>query len=162
MIPMQPSARIVNGTLRVFGSNGLDNIAVNSGPGGISVVVNRVTLFSTPATAVTSIFVDAGSGNDLVTIAAGLKISAELNGGAGNDRLIGGAGNDRLLGGTGNDNLLGGNGDDYLDGGFGDDTLNGQAGSNNLIGGLGNDVLYVSRTLDLFDAGPGRNRMLFR
>jgi membrane-associated phospholipid phosphatase len=90
MIPMQPSASIVNGTLRVFGSNGLDNIAVNSGPSGISVVVNRVALFSTPATAVTSIFVDAGSGNDLVTIAAGLQISAELNGGAGNDRLIGG------------------------------------------------------------------------
>lgn len=162
MIPMQPSARIVNGSLRVFGSNGIDNIAVNSGPGGISVVVNRVTLFSTPTAGVTSILVDAGSGNDLVTIAAGLQISTELNGGAGNDRLIGGAGNDRLLGGTGNDNLLGGNGDDYLDGGFGDDTLNGQAGNNNLIGGLGNDVLYVSRTLDLFHAGPGRNRMLFR
>jgi Ca2+-binding RTX toxin-like protein len=57
---------------------------------------------------------------------------------------------------------MGGNGDDYLDGGHGDDTLNGQAGRNNLIGGLGNDVLYVSRTLDLFDAGPDRNRILFR
>lgn len=162
MIPMQPAARVVGSTLQVFGSNAIDNIAVNVGAAGISVVVNRLTLLSVPVATVTSILVDAGSGNDLVTIAAGLQISAELNGGAGNDRLIGGSGNDRLLGGTGNDNLLGGAGDDHLDGGFGDDTLNGQAGSNKLIGGLGNDVLYVARTLDLFDAGPGRNRMLFR
>lgn len=162
MLPMQPAARLVGSTLNVFGSNGLDSIAVNVGTTGISVVINGLTRLSTPVASVSRIFVDAGAGNDLVTIAAGLQISAELNGGAGNDRLIGGAGNDRLIGGTGNDNLMGGNGDDYLDGGHGDDTLNGQAGRNNLIGGLGNDVLYVARTLDLFDAGPDRNRILFR
>lgn len=162
MLPMQPSARLVGSTLNIFGSNALDNIAVNVGTTGISVVINGLTRLSTPVASVSRIFVDAGAGNDLVTIAAGLQISAELNGGAGNDRLVGGAGNDRLIGGTGNDNLMGGNGDDYLDGGHGDDTLNGQAGRNNLIGGLGNDVLYVSRTLDLFDAGPDRNRILFR
>lgn len=162
MLPMQPSARLVGSTLNVFGSNGPDNIAVNVGTTGISVVINGRTRFSTSVASVSRIYVDAGAGNDLVTIAAGLQISAELTGGAGNDRLIGGGGNDRLIGGTGNDHLLGGNGDDFLDGGHGNDTLNGQAGRNNLIGGLGNDVLYVSRTLDLFDAGPDRNRILFR
>ncbi|MEY3176618.1 MAG: Serralysin precursor [Planctomycetota bacterium] len=162
MLPMQPAARLMNGSLQIFGSGGIDNIAVNAGAGGITVVVNRLTLFSTPTSAVTSIFVDAGAGNDLVTISAALLIPAELNGGAGNDRLTGGSGNDRLLGGSGNDTLFGGNGDDYLNGGLGNDTLNGQAGSNNLIGGLGSDVLFVSRALDLFDGGPDRNRILFR
>ncbi|MFM7055589.1 MAG: hypothetical protein ACKO2P_01565, partial [Planctomycetota bacterium] len=162
MLPMQPSARLVGTTLMVFGSNGIDNIAVNSGAAGVSVIINTLTRFTTPLASVTRILVDAGAGNDLVVIAAGLQISAELNGGAGNDRLTGGSGNDRLIGGTGNDTLLGGDGDDYLDGGHGDDTLNGQAGSNTLLGALGNDVLYVSRALDLFDAGPDRNRILFR
>ena len=162
MLPMQPAARLVGSTLYIFGSNGNDNILADSTPTGVSVIINTRTRFTTPLMSVTRIFVDAGAGNDLVVIAAGLQISAELNGGTGNDQLTGGAGDDRLLGGIGNDTLLGGAGDDFLDGGYGNDTLNGQAGRNTLIGGPGNDVLHVSRALDLFDGGPDRNRILFR
>lgn len=162
MLPMKSGVRLVNGALQISGTGGIDAIVVNQTFGNVNVVINRLNVFSGAAASVSKICVDAGAGNDSVTIAADLAITAELNGGAGNDRLTGGAGNDRLLGGPGNDTLLGGAGDDYLDGGIGNDTLNGQTGSNQLFGGLGNNVLYVSRALDLFNAGPDRNRMLFR
>jgi hypothetical protein len=162
MLPMKSGVRLVNGALQISGTGGIDTIVVSRTAGNINVVINRLNVFSAAAASVSKICVDAGAGNDSVTIAADLAITAELNGGAGNDRLTGGAGNDRLLGGPGNDTLLGGAGDDYLDGGIGNDTLNGQTGSNQLFGGLGNNVLYVSRALDLFNAGPDRNRMLFR
>jgi Ca2+-binding RTX toxin-like protein len=162
MLPMKSGVRLVNGALQISGTGGIDTIVVNQTFGNVNVVINRLNVFSGAAASVSKICVDAGAGNDSVMIAADLAITAELNGGAGNDRLTGGAGNDRLLGGPGNDTLLGGAGDDYLDGGIGNDTLNGQTGSNQLFGGLGNNVLYVSRALDLFNAGPDRNRMLFR
>lgn len=162
MLPMKAGARVVNGALQISGTGGIDSIAVNQTAGKVKVVINRMNVFSGSTAAISKIFVDAGAGNDSVTIAANLAIDATIYGGAGNDRLTGGAGNDRLLGGPGNDTLLGGAGDDYLDGGIGNDTLNGQTGRNQLIGGPGNDVLFVSRALDLFDGGPDRNRIVFR
>src|SRR5207249_9176097 len=60
------------------------------------------------------IFVDAGGGNDSVTINAG---SAILLGGDGNDRLFGGRMRDILIGGTGQDQLFGNAGQDILIGG---------------------------------------------
>ena len=162
MLPMKSGARIVDGALQISGTGGIDTIVVSQAAGNVNVVINRLNVFSGVAASITKICVDAGGGSDSVTIAADITIAAELSGGAGNDRLTGGAGNDRLIGGPGNDFLLGGAGNDYLDGGLGNDTLNGQTGSNQLLGGLGNDVLYVSRALDLFDAGPDRNRLLFR
>lgn len=162
MLPMQSGARLVNGSLQVSGTGGIDTIAINRSAARINVMINRAVVFSTPVDSVSKICVDAGSGNDTVTVAADLAIAAELSGGAGNDRLTGGAGNDRLVGGSGDDTLLGGAGNDVLDGGLGNDSLNGQTGSNQLLGGAGNDVLFISRALDLFDGGPDRNRLLFR
>ncbi|MGL4960572.1 MAG: calcium-binding protein [Inquilinus sp.] len=60
-----------------------------------------------------------GSGNDIVTSAAG---SDQLFGYAGNDTLVGAAGADQLDGGDGNDVLRGGAGADAIDGGTGIDT----------------------------------------
>jgi serralysin len=92
--------------------------------------------------------VNAGGGDDRVTVARAVAIPVTMRGGAGNDTLFGGSGPDKLLGGDGNDLLVGGRGDDVLYGGSGNDVLRGGPGNDVLRGGPGNDVLR---------GGPGEN-----
>jgi Ca2+-binding RTX toxin-like protein len=92
--------------------------------------------------------VNAGGGNDSVTVAQAVSIPVTLRGGAGNDTLVGGSGPDKLLGGTGNDRLVGGRGNDVLYGGPGNDVL---------IGGPGNDVLSGGPGHDVLRGGSGEN-----
>ncbi len=61
--------------------------------------------------------------------------------------LDGGAGNDRVVGGRSDDDLFGGAGDDYLEGGTGDDQLTGGAGDDVINGGPGWDAVYLSGDL---------------
>src|SRR5436190_293989 len=71
-----------------------------------------------PLAGVKSILVNAGDGNDSVSVAGGTKyrlaIPATLNGGNGNDSLTGGEAGDLLNGNAGDDLLNGGVGDDSL------------------------------------------------
>lgn len=108
-------SRLSNGSLRVTdGSRRLGDFA------GISRVI-----------------VDAGAGNDRVSVASRVTIPVELHGGEGNDSLSGGARNDQLFGGEGHDSLNSGNGHDALFGGAGNDVL---------LGGRGVVDLRWSRT----------------
>jgi Ca2+-binding RTX toxin-like protein len=93
------------------------------------------------ATAIGGFEVNAGGGNDKVTVAREVPISVSLRGGSGSDELIGGAGADALLGGPGDDRLVGRGGADSLIGGDGNDRLVGCSGNDLLRGGPGNDVL---------------------
>jgi Ca2+-binding RTX toxin-like protein len=92
--------------------------------------------------------VNAGGGNDSITVARTVPAPVTLRGGPGNDRLVGGAGDDRLIGGAGDDTLIGRAGNDTLFGGPGDDRL---------IGGPGNDVLRGEAGEDVLLAGSGEN-----
>jgi Ca2+-binding RTX toxin-like protein len=78
---------------------------------------------------------DGGTGNDV------------LRGGAGNDTLEGGAGIDKLYGNDGHDKLYGGADRDVLEGGAGTDTLDGgyDGKADVLRGGLGADVFRLHR-----------------
>lgn len=58
----------------------------------------------------------------------GSAIANNLDGGAGNDRILGGEGNDTLIGGSGNDDLYGDGGLDTLNGGLGIDRCDVGAG----------------------------------
>ncbi len=83
--------------------------------------------------AATSITVNAGNGDDLITS------------GDGNDVLLGQAGNDSLLGGAGNDSLDGGAGvGELLAGGDGNDTIVLGANVTEAEGSIGNDVFLAS------------------
>jgi Ca2+-binding RTX toxin-like protein len=82
------------------------------------------------------IVVNAQAGDDDVTVAGSIGLTAWLYGGAGNDDLKGGGGDDALLGGAGNDHLTGGQGRDLLIGGQGADRIVGSAGDDILIAGF--------------------------
>ena len=103
-----------------------------------------------PAPDVSGFEVNAGEGDDTVTVAREVPVGVTLRGGPGNDRLVGGAGNDKLIGGSGNDVLVGGAGNDLLIGGPGNDTL---------IGGPGNDVLRGGPGQDILNGGSGSNEL---
>ncbi|NVD98345.1 calcium-binding protein [Massilia sp. BJB1822] len=106
-----------------------------------------------------SIQVQAGEGNDSISVISGHnRLSGEggndqLRGGEGHDTLDGGSGSDTLIGGNGNDVLLGGAGDDSLDGGAGNDLLQGDAGNDTLIGDNGSDTLVGGTGNDTYIIG---------
>src|SRR5262249_24597558 len=90
-------------------------------------------------------------GNDNIQVAGGVRLSAWLYGGNGNDRLKGGNGNDFLFGGAGNDTLLGGQGNDVLVGDLGEDRLDGEAGNDVLIAGSASATLTDTAIKSLID-----------
>lgn len=95
--------------------------------------------------------VNAGGGDDSVTVMREVPIPVTLRGGPGLDRLIGGSGGDKLIGGVGDDTLVGRAGADSLFGGPGDDRL---------IGGSGNDLLNGDGGEDVLLGGSGRNELV--
>jgi len=103
-----------------------------------------VTFFNTNSVA--RIVVNAGAGNDTVSVAAAVTKNAVIDGGDGDDDLTGGGGNDVITGGAGNDSLNGGSGNDVLDAG---------AGNNRLRGGAGNDRMTAGTGADDFDGNLG-------
>ncbi|MGH2974952.1 MAG: hypothetical protein ACRDLL_08820 [Solirubrobacterales bacterium] len=92
--------------------------------------------------------VNAGVGDDKVTVSSAITVPVTLRGGLGRDALVGGGGADKLLGGPGNDRLIGGAGDDLIYGGPGNDLIRGGAGDDVLRGGPGRDS---------FAPGSGQN-----
>ncbi|MBB3145248.1 Ca2+-binding RTX toxin-like protein [Phyllobacterium trifolii] len=79
------------------------------------------------------------SGNDEITLSAGINLNLRVNGLSGNDfidgrgfgvasRFDGGDGSDQIYGGAGINTINGDNGNDYIDGGGGADRLTGGAG----------------------------------
>lgn len=75
-----------------------------------------------PASAITQLVIDTGTGNDDVRVSA--PQPAAIYGGAGDDTLRGGSGATQFFGQQGNDTLVAGNGaGNALDGGTGSNTL---------------------------------------
>jgi Ca2+-binding RTX toxin-like protein len=92
--------------------------------------------------------VNAGVGDDKVTVSSTVAVPVTLRGGPGRDVLAGGAGADKLIGGPGDDRLYGGPGDDLIYGGPGDDLLSGGPGDDVLHGGPGRDAFRPSSGQD--------------
>lgn len=138
------------GELRVPGTNLADVITVAVVSDQIRVTVNGA-VESYAIRTVTRVEVDAGLGNDQVTVNAGLVPTSvlggdgndvvtgglandTLNGGPGIDTINGGGGDDRIVGGTGRDVLFGGGGDDWIESRDGEpDTVNGGAGYDSVL-----------------------------
>ncbi|HYJ21770.1 MAG TPA: hypothetical protein VEW07_07095 [Solirubrobacterales bacterium] len=103
------------------------------------------------ATAIAGFEVNAGGGDDSVTVAPEVPIAVTLRGGPGHDRLVGGGAADKLVGGAGDDQLIGRAGSDSIFGGSGNDRL---------IGGVGNDILHGDSGEDVLLGGPGLNSLV--
>jgi hypothetical protein len=108
--------------------------AFELGPGCTRPASPAVAVCDRPLSAVRSVDVDLGNGNDAFAV-RGLALTAEsfgdpvtVRGGAGDDKLSGGGGSDTLLGGAGNDVLEGGDGADRMSGGAGNDLIQAKAG----------------------------------
>ena len=128
------SITIHHDMLKVLGTRGSDTISVaidSQDPTKLDVTLNSDHMQQFDLASVKRIWVNAGKGNDAVTVDAAVIVNATL---------IGGAGNDSLTGGGGNDLLVGGGGDDVLSGGAGNDTLSGGGGSDMITGGTGADT----------------------
>jgi Ca2+-binding RTX toxin-like protein len=136
------TAALNAGLLSVTGTAGNDTILIGlNASGQVRVNDNSViSLFN--AADVTSISVDAGNGNDNVTMQNLISKPAVIHGGAGNDMIQGGEGADKLYGDGGADVIRGFGGNDSIYAGTGNDTCFGGAGHDSIEGGTGSDYLY--------------------
>lgn len=140
------------GMLSVTGSTLNDQITV-SYASSIWTITNDEWSVTKTGTA-TKLSINAGKGDDTVTIDSSVTIPTTLIGDLGNDALIAASGASSLNGGAGNDTLIGGDAADKLYGAAGDDSLDGGAGDDLLQGGLGSDILTLgsgNNTLDFSD-----------
>lgn len=163
------SADLTAGVLTITGTAKNDDIVVSLNSAGDTITVKErassrfkrgsVTTTTFDAVDVTSIVVNAGAGNDSVTLkgtrSTALEIAASLVGGDGNDRLSAAGGADTVDGGAGDDDLFGGAGNDLLNGGAGDDLIRGGDGTDSLNGDDGDDLLIATddETTDIVDGG---------
>jgi Ca2+-binding RTX toxin-like protein len=101
--------------------------------------------------------IDAGGGNDVITLGNGLNF---VQGGSGDDTIIAGNGNNLLLdGGDGNDTITTGNGNNNIAGGNGDDTITVGNGNNTIDAGSGDNVILVGNGDNQITAGDGDNEL---
>ena len=160
------SVLLVNGVLKIQGTDGNDNVVLRRTSNGSKIEVSTkfsgagCKVFTFNTCNVQSIDMTLCGGDDVANLGGAnsggcgvalITVPAVIDGGAGNDTLTGGGGNDRLTGGLGNDCLNGGRGNDFLLGGAGNDTL---------IGGDGNDVLSGGEGCDNLSGGAGRDILI--
>ena len=129
---------------------------------------------------VQSIYAEGGAKSDVIDL-RGVRSTATISGGSGNDTIYASRGGglyngddgmdvivghadeddgftgakDTINGGNGDDTLTGNGGNDTIDGGSGNDHLYGNAGNDTLTGGDGNDILYGGDGKDTLNGNAG-------
>ena len=146
------SSTVVDGVLQVNGTSKNDVIVVG-GAAGVQI-----------PDGVTSILVNGGRGNDVITVDSSVNLPTKIYGSDGDDTITGGFGADRIIAGDGNDVVYAGNakdivygeaGDDYLRGGSGTDLCDGGDGRDTIIADTGNDHLWGGANPDNLRGGVG-------
>ncbi len=134
-------AKVSKGTLKITGNGAGDKLALRLQKGNKNVLVvdvkaNGTADFSFARSAFKRIVVNAGAGNDTVSIVEtrGAFTNTEkttLNGGAGKDRLVGGRFAETFAGNRGDDTISGRKGNDRVlwTAGEGNDKIDGEAGA---------------------------------
>lgn len=156
----------------IIGDQNNDQISLDQKPSGAVILTSNLAPSSgLPITIgkARSVYVETLSGNDVITATPRFRSSLWVDAGAGNDFIHGGAGADHLSGGPGNDTISAGTGNDFLYAGSGNDTLKAgrgndalYAGSGNdrVVGGPGEDQLFGGAGNDTLIAGTGNNFMV--
>jgi Ca2+-binding RTX toxin-like protein len=151
------STSLINGVLRVTGTNGANRVDIDQNAGTIYVFENLILTRLAPVTQVNAIAFDAYGGNDTLLATPAVTKNITVYAGAGDDYIQTGSGNDNVLlglgndyvdSGAGNDNLDGSDGTDTMWGGLGNDTISGALGTDFVFGGADNDLIYGSENDD--------------
>jgi hypothetical protein len=143
---------VIGGVLYIVGGNSTSDIVVITQSGNtitVGATFNSNNPVTFNASSITDIQVRTRGGNDIVATSSDVTTTMTIDGGAGNDLLTGGSGRDVIIGGTGNDILYVGAGNDTLLGGDGNDDLCGGDGNDVLVGGNGNDILNGGNGRDI-------------
>lgn len=150
----------VSGLLVITGTGVADNILVDQVGPNVRVFDNGTQIAS--YTGVTFIVVNAGNGNDTISVAGTTNpvnpanpvssgIGTQLTGDAGDDTVHGGDGADAINGKEGNDTMNGNGGNDLI---IGWDFNAGNSGKDVMRGGAGVDTIQPD-ALDLDTGTPG-------
>ena len=158
-------AKIAGGTLTLTGNAKSDKLVLKlkkGRPGTLQIDVgaNGTVNFAFARILFTEIVVNAGGGNDTVSIVEknGVFTTEEvtrLSGGSGRDTLNGGAGGETYSAGSGNDRVTSKGGDDSVAGGTGNDVLSTGGGADSVAGNLGADTAVLGDGGDSFVWDPG-------
>ncbi|MFT3786937.1 MAG: calcium-binding protein [Tepidisphaeraceae bacterium] len=120
-----------NGVLTITGSAAGDTYSFSSGKNSFTLYPADGGVAENPETylysQVTSVNIDAGDGNDTISLGK-LRVPSVIRGGTGNDLIFGGMSSDYIRGDGGKDTIFGNDGGDRLDGGNGGDLMDGGAG----------------------------------
>jgi Ca2+-binding RTX toxin-like protein len=111
-----------------------------------------------PASLISAIQIDAGTGRDSVIATVPVAIQAVM--GAGNDSFQGGSEVDTVRGGSGSDKASLGAGDDTASMGGGTDKAYGGPGKDTLKGAAASDKLFGQGGADWLLGGGGRDKLL--
>jgi Ca2+-binding RTX toxin-like protein len=149
-----------NSSITVAGDATAENIVIADN--GAFITVDGAAT-AAPADNTFNLTVNAGDGNDTVSVNTTTLASVTVNGDAGADTLNGSAENDILNGGSENDTLNGGAGNDRLTGNTQTDTFNGDAGNDVMVwnNGDGNDVMNGGANTDDAELNGGNNTEQF-
>jgi Ca2+-binding RTX toxin-like protein len=154
--PPADSLDTASGVLSINGTADDDTIEVSQNLSGIEAT-NRGVGRAFNSDGVNRIDIDAGAGDDIVSVRFLSDKPAHVRGGAGRDRIAGGPMNDTLEGNAQRDRIDGGGGDDLIVGNGGNDAIRGEDGNDSLGGGRGNDHLDGGTGDDHLEGGPGRD-----
>lgn len=147
-------------TIPQIQANAVTVLNVFSGDADNTIDVSRVT--TSEFTALTSITIEAGDGND--TIIGSDQFGEMIDGNDGNDTITAGGGDDTIDGGNGDDLITAGDGADSIDGddgqdtidaGTGNDTVDAGNGQDSVLGGDGDDSINSGDGADTVDGGAG-------
>lgn len=134
-------------TVQAFDSSAVSSLVIIGGNGDDVIKIDETNgALAIP----TKIF--GGSGNDYITSGAGKTF---IDGGAGADTILAGSGNSKIVGGGGADSIVAGSGNDVVYGNKGKDSLDGGSGSDTLAGGKGGDDLHAGSGNDFLSGGKG-------
>ena len=163
--------------IQVNGTGASDNLTIGANNKRITASRGLATITADNNMSVQRLVVNAGQGDDTVTVndlsTIDCAILVIVNGDEGNDRLTaqgsrlglvrlmmnGNAGNDTIIGSLDGDSLSGNEGNDAINGQAGNDSIMGSAGDDILAGGLGDDTLDGGDGADFVTGNAGNDRM---
>ena len=146
--------QVFDNTYTITATASVTRVTINAGPGN-----DRVTVQDVGGAAGVLLVVNGENGGDTID-ASGADLGDVrllVEGGNGNDSITGSDNDDLLRGGNGNDVIDGGAGVDTIDGGDNHDVLSGGADDDRITGGLGNDTLNGGAGNDVLQGEEGHD-----